>query len=130
MIQGVGTDLVEIARFAALVERHGERLARRVLALEEMDAFIHTSDKPRFLAKRFAAKEAFGKATGMGIRAPVLLTSMWIGHDMHGKPSLFTKGELQALVERERWQISLSISDEREYALAFVVIDILVGERE
>ena len=86
MIHGVGTDLVAIGRMREFWQRHGERALEKLLAAEERDACRASSDPGRFLAKRFAAKEALGKALGTGIRAPVLLTAIAVTHDELGKP--------------------------------------------
>lgn len=124
MIVGIGTDIVETRRMADNIERHGDRFARRLLAACEWPSYRAAPDGPAFLAKRFAAKEAFGKATGTGVRAPVTLQSMWVDHDDLGKPSLGIDEELARwLTDRgvRRWHLSLS--DERDYALAFVVLE-------
>ena len=88
MIHGIGTDLVQLRRMREALERHGERFALRILAASEVEAWRAHRDPARFLAKRFAAKEAFGKALGTGIRAPVLLPAIGVGHDALGKPIL------------------------------------------
>lgn len=129
MILGVGTDIVDVRRVADGIERYGERFARRLLADGEWAAFQEAANPTAFLAKRFAAKEAFGKATGQGVRAPVTLHSMWVDHDALGKPSLGVDQELAAWLEQRgvtRWHLSLS--DERDYALAFVVLEGTVEE--
>ncbi|MDF0606532.1 holo-ACP synthase [Neisseriaceae bacterium TC5R-5] len=124
MIYGIGTDLVAIARMQALLQRWGSRLAQRLLAEAELAAFDRSSDPARFLAKRFAVKEAFAKAVGTGVRAPVLLSAIWIEHDVLGKPVL----TVSALLEDFLWQRGIaarhvSISDERDHALAFVILE-------
>jgi holo-[acyl-carrier protein] synthase len=70
MIAGIGTDIVAVARLASLYERHGERALARLLSPAECAEFADERDPARFLAKRFAAKEAFGKALGSGLVAP------------------------------------------------------------
>ena len=76
MIYGIGTDIVAIKRLQAFWERHGDKARERLLAPQEYAAFDAASDKGRFLAKRFAAKEAFSKALGTGIRAPATLNAI------------------------------------------------------
>jgi holo-[acyl-carrier protein] synthase len=123
MIHGVGTDIVEIARVQALWQRHGARVLEKFLAPEERVACSASHDPGRFLAKRFAAKEALGKALGTGIRAPVLLPAIAVVHDGQGKPAFAFDDELAAWIEERRLVSHLSISDEAAHALAFVVVE-------
>ena len=127
MIHGVGTDIAAVARLAALYEKHGERALEKLLAPAEREGFERAADKGRFLAKRFAAKEAFGKALGIGVAAPATLPNVTIDHDTLGKPVFAYAPELDAWL-RERGLIAhLSISDEKDYATAFVVVERLSG---
>jgi holo-[acyl-carrier protein] synthase len=121
MIVGIGTDIVAVARLHRLWERHGQRAAERLLAEEEYAGLEQARDKGRFLAKRFAAKEAFAKAYGTGVRPPVLLTAVAVAHDDLGKPVLRFNGPLAAAAAHLRTHLSLS--DEAEYAVAFVVLE-------
>jgi holo-[acyl-carrier protein] synthase len=123
MIHGVGTDLVAIGRMREFWERHGERALEKLLAPEEHAACRASSDPGRFLAKRFAAKEALGKALGTGIRAPVLLPAIAVTHDELGKPMLDFAPELAAWVGERGLTCHLSLSDEKDHALAFVVVE-------
>ncbi len=123
MIFGIGTDIVAIARLSRLWERHGERALERVLAPEEREACRNATDPGRLLAKRFAAKEALGKALGTGIRAPVLLTAIAVAHDAEGKPFFRLAPELAAYLDSLNLTTHLSISDEREFAMAFAVVE-------
>lgn len=123
MIAGIGTDIVAVARLGKLYERHGERALEKVLAPTERSEFAAASDPARFLAKRFAAKEAFAKAFGTGIAKPVTLTNIAVTHDALGKPVLAYAPELSAAVRERNLSAHLSISDERDYAVAFVVLE-------
>lgn len=123
MIHGVGTDIVAVARMTDLFERHGERGLEKLLAAEERTDCLASPARDRFLAKRFAAKEALGKALGTGIRAPVLLTAIAIGHDALGKPVFRFAPELDAHMTALGLRAHLSLSDERDYAVAFVVVE-------
>ena len=128
MIRGIGVDIVAIARVRAALSLHGERFARHLLAQDEWDAYLSARDAGRFLAKRFAAKEAFAKALGTGLRAPVTLTAIAIMHDEAGRPQLRAVSPALAewLAERRlTWQVS--ISDEADYAVAFVVVEAAEG---
>ena len=126
MIHGVGTDIAAVARLAALYEKHGERALEKLLAPAEREAFDRASDKGRFLAKRFAAKEAFGKALGIGVAAPATLPNVAVEHDALGKPFFDYAAELAALMRERGFVAHLSISDEKDSATAFVVVEHLV----
>jgi holo-[acyl-carrier protein] synthase len=123
MIFGVGTDIVAIARLASLWERHGERVLERILAPEEREDCRRATDPGRFLAKRFAAKEALAKALGTGIRAPVSLSAIAVAHDSHGKPYFQLAPALAAYLAERHLIAHISISDERDCALAFAVVE-------
>lgn len=123
MIYGVGTDIVAVARMATLYERHGDRALEKVLAPSERDACRVSNDPARFLAKRFAAKEALGKALGTAIRAPVLLTSIAVGHDDLGKPVFEFHDALTGYIAERQITAHLSLTDEKDYVVAFVVLE-------
>ena len=124
MIVGIGTDLVEVPRVEALLARHGERFARRVLAEVEWPDFEHSAVKPLYLASRFAAKEAFAKALGTGVRAPASLRNIGVAHDADGRPVLALAPALDALLHaRGVVRSHLSITHERSMACAFVVLE-------
>ena len=123
MIVGVGTDIVAVARLRGMWERHGDKALDKLLAADEMEDFAQAADKGRFLAKRFAAKEAFAKAFGSGVRPPVLLPAIAISHDELGKPVFNFYGQLAEIVENRRLTAHLSISDEAEYAVAYVLLE-------
>ena len=124
MILGIGTDIVSIARIRNALDSHGAQFAQRILSDAELLALNDIKDHVPWLAKRWAAKEAFGKAAGIGVRAPLTLTGIGIGHDDAGRP-LFELSEavvayLKVLgVEHTH----LTLSDERDYAVAFVVFE-------
>lgn len=123
MIHGIGTDIVAVARLGELHGRHGERALGKLLAPDEMDAARNCVDPARFLAKRFAAKEALGKALGTGIRQPVLLTAIAVAHDSLGKPEFRFSTELETYLRERGLCAHLSLSDEQDYAVAFVVVE-------
>lgn len=123
MIHGIGTDLVVVERMRELWRTHGERGLDKLLALEERADCRASSDPGRFLAKRFAAKEALGKALGTGIRAPVLLPAIAVTHDELGKPAFSFSAELAGWIAASGLVCHLSLSDEAEHALAFVVVE-------
>jgi holo-[acyl-carrier protein] synthase len=123
MIHGIGTDIVEISRLGDLYERQGDRALKKILAPAEITACKANADPARFLAKRFAAKEALGKAYGTGIRAPLLLPDIAIEHDALGKPCFVFSETLAMFLAERKLTAHLSISDEREFAVAFVVLE-------
>ena len=123
MIFGVGTDIAAVARLSRLLERHGERAIEKLLAPEERADFDRSADRGRFLAKRFAAKEAFGKALGIGVAGPATLPSIAVMHDALGKPFFRYAPSLESYLSERGLTAHLSISDEAEYALAFVVLE-------
>ena len=123
-IYGIGTDIVEVSRMSLIFARHGTHFARRVLSPSEMPEFATATFPERFLAKRFAAKEAFAKAIGTGLRGKVTLTNICITHDPLGKPGLDFAPTLKAFVtERGIAHCHLSISDEKELVAAFVILE-------
>jgi holo-[acyl-carrier protein] synthase len=124
MIFGIGTDIVEYARIEAMWLRYGHRLAARLLSAMELPEFQEHAHPARFLAKRFAAKEAFAKAVGSGLRHPVSLCSISITHDGLGKPVLQFDTVLRTyLAQLGVSGHHLSISDERNMIVAFVVLE-------
>lgn len=124
MIYGIGTDIVYVDRVAAVFERYGERFARKILSESELSDLSRAPSAARFLAKRFAAKEAFSKAIGTGIRRPVTWRFISVGHDRRGKPRIDPHPLLAALMEERGIGANhVSITDERDVAVAFVILE-------
>ena len=124
MIYGVGTDLIEIRRVERVLARYGERFARRILCEPELARFRRHRQPAAYLAKRFAAKEAFTKALGTGIHAPANWHGVWVNNLRSGKPVLDFSPALRELLEaRGIGRSHLSLSDERELASATVVLE-------
>ncbi|MBI3479609.1 MAG: holo-ACP synthase [Nitrosomonadales bacterium] len=124
MIHGIGTDIVELARIEKMHARYGARLAGRILSQCELTEYRASSSAARFLAKRFAAKEAFAKAVGSGLREPVSLRRISITHDGLGRPVLHFDEALRThLAQLGVSGHHLSISDERNMIVAFVVLE-------
>lgn len=125
MIFGIGTDIVEVARIEASIAQFGEAFASRILTEAELISFHKSHFKARFLAKRFAAKEAFSKALGTGLRAPATFQNISVAHDDLGKPILILATELQAFLTSKNIQkMHISISDEKNLAAAFVLLEL------
>jgi holo-[acyl-carrier protein] synthase len=123
MIYGIGTDIVAVERLRGMWERHGDKALEKLLAPEEIKEFARAVDKGRFLAKRFAAKEAFSKALGTGVRPPATLPAIAVGHDALGKPHLTFDGPLAELLAEKKLTAHLSLSDEADYAVAYVILE-------
>jgi len=124
MIYGIGTDLVEPSRIEQLLDRYGNRFARRLLTKSEWPEFMDSGKQVMFLAKHFAAKEAFSKAMGTGLRHPVSLSHIGIIHDCLGKPYYDFHPELDILIRNEGiTNYHLSMSDEMNLACAFVILE-------
>ncbi|RBM32129.1 holo-ACP synthase [Vibrio tarriae] len=124
MIVGLGTDIAEIERVEKALARSGEHFARRVLSDPEFVQFQALKQQGRFLAKRFAAKEAASKALGTGIAQGVSFHDFTISNDALGKPLLSLSGKAaQLAAQLQVVNIHLSISDERHYAMATVILE-------
>ncbi|WP_088329863.1 holo-ACP synthase [Lacimicrobium sp. SS2-24] len=122
-IIGIGTDIVEISRIEGQLQK-SSRLAERVLTEAELAEWRTHAFQARFLAKRFAAKEATVKAFGTGIGNGVSFRQMEIRHYDSGKPYLHFSGYLEQL--SQQWMLSgtfISIADEQHYAMATVVLE-------
>ena len=128
MIVGIGTDLVEIVRVERALERHGDRFARKILVAREYERFAAHRKPAAYLAKRFAAKEAFSKAMGTGIRAPVNWQNLGVVNHSSGRPYFELSDALAELVRRRGIRsVHVSLTDERGIAAAFVVLEGLDG---
>jgi holo-[acyl-carrier protein] synthase len=124
MIFGVGTDVVEIERIKGALERHGERFALRILCPPELERFKRHRLPANYLAKRFAAKEAFTKALGTGIKSPANWHGVWVRNLASGKPVLEYSDALAALLKKRGiTSAHLSLSDERGVAFATVILE-------
>ena len=123
MIYGIGVDIVRISRIEAALERVGDRFARQILSENELQKFAESSRQASLVAKHFAAKEAYVKALGTGIRDGLSWREIEVRHDPLGRPYLHISGRANEMqTERAVGDIHLSLSDEDEYALAFVTL--------
>lgn len=124
MIFGVGSDIVEYARVEAAWTRFGERFARRILTPHELAGFVSARDKPRYLARRFAAKEAISKALGTGFAHGISPRRLGIVADAWGKPQVALEPAAAAVAERLGvGQGFVTLADEREFVVAFAVFE-------
>ncbi len=132
MIRGIGTDLCDIRRIRAALQRHGDRFAEKVLGPNEIEVFRARRARVEargvaYLATRFSAKEAFSKAIGLGIHWPMTWRACEILNAASGKPEIHLNGELATWFTRQNWVAHVTMSDEVDHALAFVVIETADG---
>ncbi|MFC5475171.1 holo-ACP synthase [Paraherbaspirillum soli] len=128
MIYGIGTDIIQIPRIEAALKRHGDRFAEKILGQQELEKYRHRKAKVeargiRFLATRFAAKEAFSKAIGLGLKMPMTWRAMQTLNAASGKPIVVTSGLLEEFMQKNGLTAQVSITDEVEYAVAFVIVE-------
>ncbi|WP_447043832.1 holo-ACP synthase [Vreelandella sp. H-I2] len=124
MIVGIGSDIARVERFKRAVQRHGPRFAQRILGPDEHALWLQKSQPAAFLAKRFAAKEAFVKALGLGLRQGMQWGEIQVINDVLGKPYFLLSGEAERLLTVAGVTTShITLSDEAEYAIAFVVLE-------
>lgn len=124
MIVGIGSDIARVERFTRAIQRHGMRFAQRILGPEEQAVWHQKGQSAAYLAKRFAAKEAFVKALGLGLRSGIQWSDIQVINDTLGKPSLQLSGAALTLFQASgACAAHITLSDEVEYALAFVVLE-------
>ncbi|MFZ3219535.1 MAG: holo-ACP synthase [Rhodoferax sp.] len=133
MIYGIGTDICDVRRMRASLERHGDRFAAKVLSDAEFAVWKTRSARwpergVRYLATRFSAKEAFSKAIGLGLHMPMTWKSCEIvnqpmGHPQAGQPYVVLHGALKEWFEARQLQVHMSVTDETDYAASFCVVE-------
>jgi len=128
VIHGIGTDVCNIRRIERALQRRGERFAERVLGVHEIEVFRARRAQVNarglsYLATRFAAKEAFSKAIGLGMRMPMSWRACEIVKARSGKPEIRLHGELAVWFDARGLRAHVSVSDETDYATAFVVVE-------
>ena len=126
MIYGIGTDIVSIERVQNILNKNRDGFINRVLTDHEKALFTNKADSAAFCAKRFAAKEAFSKALGTGIGRIVSFQDLTVRSNEHGKPYFMPSEKLRLYLQEKGIKHGhLSISDESQNALAFVVLETL-----
>ncbi|MBU9178171.1 holo-ACP synthase [Burkholderia gladioli] len=128
-IYGIGTDIVQVSRIAAVLERTGGRFAEKVLGPDELRVFAARRKRSEargiaFLATRFSAKEAFSKAIGLGMRWPMTWRALQTLNEASGQPYVLASGELASWLAERRITARVTVSDERDYAVSFVVAEV------
>lgn len=128
MIYGIGTDICDIRRIRASLEKHGERFAQKVLSDNEMNTYRARSERwpergVRYVATRFSAKEAFSKAIGMGMRMPMTWRLCEVAKLPSGQPTIVLHGVLKEWFEAKYLTAHVSVSDESDYATSYVIVE-------
>lgn len=128
MIFGIGTDICDVRRIRASVDKHGDRFARRVLSEGEIRVWKFRAARwpergIRYLATRFSAKEAFSKAVGLGMRTPMAWRLCEIANERGGKPYIILHGGLKEWFEQQGLSAHVTVTDESDYAASFVVVE-------
>jgi holo-[acyl-carrier protein] synthase len=128
MIYGIGTDICDVRRIRASLDRHGERFAHKILSDAELVQWRARSARwpergVRFLATRFSAKEAFSKAIGLGMRMPMSWRLCEVGKLPSGKPTIVLHGGLKDWFEARSLTAHVSVTDETDYASSFCVVE-------
>jgi len=129
MIFGIGTDICDVRRIRASLERHGERFAAKVLSDAEFAIWQARSARwpergVRYLATRFSAKESFSKAIGMGMRMPMTWRACEIANLPSGAPTVVLHGALKDWFEARRLSVHITVTDETDYAASFCVVEV------
>jgi holo-[acyl-carrier protein] synthase len=127
MVIGIGNDLLKIERMAATYERTQGRIAQRILGPQEYEVFLARQARNAkrglaYLCTRFAAKEAFSKGIGLGMRFPMTWQSVQTLNDPSGKPYLTYHGALQNLMQEKGWSAQVTLTDEMEIVSAVVIV--------
>lgn len=129
MIYGIGTDICDVRRIHASLERHGERFAAKVLSEAEFTTWKARGARwpqrgVRYLATRFSAKEAFSKAIGLGMRMPMSWRLCEIANLPSGAPTIVLHGDLKTWFEARRLSAHITVTDETDYAASFCVVEV------
>lgn len=127
-IAGIGTDIIYVSRIEKTYVRFGQRFLNRILGLEEQIVFARRYSRDRrrglrYLAMRFAAKEAFSKAIGLGMRMPMAWSRMQTLNAPSGKPQVVLSAELQVWYEQRFGPAHITLTDESDMVMAFVVVE-------
>ncbi len=128
MIYGIGTDICDIRRIRASLEKHGERFAQKVLSDNEMQTYRTRCERwpergVRYVATRFSAKEAFSKAIGLGMRMPMTWRLCEVAKLPSGQPTIVLHGVLKEWFEAKGLTAHVSVSDESDYATSYVIVE-------
>jgi holo-[acyl-carrier protein] synthase len=128
MIYGIGTDICDIRRIKASLNKHGERFASKILSEAELITWRQRTTRwpergVRYLATRFSAKEAFSKAVGLGMRMPMTWRLCEIAKLPSGEPRIVLHGGLKDWFEAKQLKAHITVTDESDYAASFCVVE-------
>ena len=128
MVYGIGTDVCDLRRITDTYTRRGERFAEKVLGPRELQVFHARRARSEarglaFLATRFSAKESFSKAIGLGMRMPMTWRTCEILNHASGQPFVHLHGELALWFAARRLRAHVTLSDETDYVVSFVVVE-------
>ena len=127
MIKGIGIDLVENKRIELLYEKYKHTFAEKILSEDELEEYHQSNSKVSYLSKHFASKEAFSKAMGTGFRKRLNFNDISIVNDKYGKPSIKVTNKLKNIINKrfktKKINVFLSVSDEKNHSIAFVVLE-------
>lgn len=128
MIYGIGTDICDIRRIQAALDRSGDRFAAKILSDAEFKVWKARSARwpergVRYLATRFSAKEAFSKAIGLGMRMPMTWRLCEINKAPSGKPEIVLYGGLKDWFAEKGLTAHITVTDESDYAASFCVVE-------
>jgi holo-[acyl-carrier protein] synthase len=128
MIFGIGTDIVKMSRIQSALESNPQRFPEKILGADELLAYQERLSQSQhrailYVATRFAAKEAFSKAIGLGVRHPMNWHSLQILSGEFGRPELHWQGELAMWMQARGLSAHVSLSDEEDFALAYVIVE-------
>jgi holo-[acyl-carrier protein] synthase len=127
-IYGIGTDVIQVSRVAQVMTRTNGRFAEKVLGPDELRVYHARKARSEarglaFLATRFSAKEAFSKAIGLGMHWPMTWRALQTLNEASGKPIVKASGELADWLAARGITARVTVSDERDYAVAFVIAE-------
>ena len=133
MIYGIGTDICDVRRIRASLERHGDRFAQKILSDAEFATWQRRSARwpergIRYLATRFSAKESFSKAIGLGMTMPMTWRLCEIANLPSGKPAIVLHGGLKDWFEARQLSVHVTVTDETDYAASFCVVETIDGK--
>lgn len=128
MVYGIGTDVCDLRRIAATLARRGDRFAEKVLGPSELKVFHYRRAKVEarglaYLGTRFSCKEAFSKAIGLGLHMPMTWRACEILNHASGQPYIQLHGELAEWFAARQLRAQVTLSDESDYAVSFVVVE-------
>tara|TARA_A100000164_G_C21816615_1_gene728182 strand:+ start:738 stop:1148 length:411 start_codon:yes stop_codon:yes gene_type:complete len=127
MIFGTGIDMIKLDRVSNVLNRYDTKFPKKILGLDELEKYYYYKKKDNnkslsFLASRFAAKEAFSKALGLGIRAPMSWKNIQFLNNKLGAPKALIMGSLKKFMDKNTLVTEVSISDTKEYCIALIIL--------